>query len=138
MSIFPPPDLQSEGGHGLIPVRGGPGTGDRAPTPETGDTIPHALARWSAGRGRRSESGGRKAFQHPRARHSAVSHSLFNYLNDPFDGSVFSSFKKCFICLLDSLQYDSLGGPAGQANATARCCLLTGRVWGNRVYKCKF
>lgn len=70
-------DLQSGGGHGLIPVHADQGTGDPARAPETGVTIPHALARWSAGRGRKSESDGRKAFRHPRARHLAVSHNLF-------------------------------------------------------------
>lgn len=70
-------DLQSGGGHGLILVHGDQGTGDPARVPETGVTIPHALARWSAGGGRKSESDGRKAFRHPRARHLAVSHNLF-------------------------------------------------------------
>jgi len=63
------PGLQSGRGHGLIPAHGDPGIGDPAPAPETAVTIPHALARWSAGRGRRRESGDRKAFQHPRPRH---------------------------------------------------------------------
>lgn len=63
------PGLRSGGGHGLIPVHGDPGTGDPAHAPETAVTIPHARARMSAESERKSESDGRKAFRHPRARH---------------------------------------------------------------------
>lgn len=65
--IFFSPGLPSGGGHGLIPARGDPGIGARAP--ETAVTTPPALARRSAEREKKSESDDRKAFRHPRTRH---------------------------------------------------------------------
>lgn len=69
MSFIFPPGLQSGRGRGLIPAHGDPGTGAPARAPGTAVTILHALARRSAGRERRSESDGRKAFHLPRAKH---------------------------------------------------------------------
>lgn len=37
-----------------------------------------------------------------------------------------------------SLQYNSVGWPAGQKDTTARCCLFTGGVWTDRIHQCKW
>lgn len=66
--------LPSGGGRGPTPAHDDPGTGARAP--ESAVTTPPALARTSAETGKKSESGDRKAFRHPKTRHSVVSHHL--------------------------------------------------------------
>lgn len=63
------PDLQNVGGHGLIPVRGDPGTDGPARAPETGGIIRRAPAHKSEGTERRRGSVGKKAFRHPRMKH---------------------------------------------------------------------
>lgn len=66
--------LPSGGGRGPTPAHDDPGTGARAP--ESAVTTPPALARTSAETGKKSESGDRKAFRHPKTRHSVVSRHL--------------------------------------------------------------
>lgn len=73
MFVFPSQGLQSGGGHAPIPAPGCPNTGGLARVPEIAITTRHTLAPRSAETGRRSASGGRKAFPRPRARASAVS-----------------------------------------------------------------
>lgn len=63
------PGLQSGGGQDLIPAHGDQGTLDPARAPETGVTILRALAQRKAGRERKRESDGRKAFRRQGARH---------------------------------------------------------------------
>lgn len=59
--------LPSGGGHGPTPAHDDPGTGAHAP--ESGVTTPPAPARRSAETEKKSESGDRKAFRHPRTKH---------------------------------------------------------------------
>lgn len=53
---------------------------------------------------------------------------------------IFASLNSCSCYLLFiyfSLQYNPLGGSAGQENTTARCRLFTGGVWADRIHQCK-
>lgn len=122
--------LQSGGGHGLILAPGFPNTGVPAHVQESAITIPPTLVRRSGERGTRSESDGRKAFHRQKARHLAVSRTfcVSHVSRMVFDQSLLAHRTSTLVV---SLQYDPVGGPVGQANTAARCCLLVRGVWSD-------